>query len=150
MKMFHHIFQHVNNGQFAEMKIFIADPRNRNPQSEVENAVQYFVNGRLYNDYVEEWLDDPWLRLVICGIGSLTYNYNQQNGVASFYENLPGGGIYILFAHPNIGNPKPVLDNAVMQLTEGRSYNAFVEHTRNNPYVRIVILGINNLPYEGV
>ena len=52
MKMFHHIFQHVNNGQFAEMKIFIADPRNRNPQSEVENAVQYFVNGRLYNDYV--------------------------------------------------------------------------------------------------
>ena len=151
MRTFHHIFNNVNGGGLAELKIFIADPLNRDPNAQIEEAVQQFVHGRLYNDYIEEWLDDPWLRLVICGIGFLVYNYNQQNGVASFHEALPGNGhIYVLFAHPKIKNPKLVLDNVVDGITNGLSYNAFVEHTRNNPYVRIVILGINNLPYEGV
>ena len=84
MRTFHHIFNNVNGGGLAELKIFIADPLNRDPNAQIEEAVQQFVHGRLYNDYIEEWLDDPWLRLVICGIGFLVYNYNQQKGVAYF------------------------------------------------------------------
>lgn len=149
MKIFRHIFLNTN-GNPAEMGILIENPRNRKPQPNVDAAVMTFVGGREYSDYVEEWLDDPWLRLVICGIGSLNYDFdNRINGIATFDENLPNEGhICILFAHPNIKNPKIILDDAVMRLTNGCSYNAFV--SMHYPYVRIVIWGLNNLPYNEV
>ena len=155
MRIFRHNFVNTHgnpNDNLPEMGIIIENPRNNNPQPAVDQAVLAFVDNRQeYNDYVEEWLDDPWLRLVICGISSLNYEYgNRFNGIATFDEDLPNGGhICILFAHPKIKNPKPILDNAVMQLTNGCSYNAFVD-THNYPYVRIVIWGLNNLRYDEV
>jgi hypothetical protein len=155
MRIFRHTFVNTHgnpNDNPPEMGIIVENPRNKNPQNAIDQAVADFVNGREFSDYVEEWLDDPWLRLVICGISSLNYEYGTRfNGIATFDEVLPNGGrICILFAHPNIKNPKPVLDNAVMQVTNGCSYNAFVEHTKNYPYVRIVIWGLNNLWYDEV
>lgn len=41
-------------------------------------------------------------------------------------------------------NPRAYMDNVVDEFVRGRGYNQFIDEHRDNPYVRIIIEGINN------
>lgn len=151
MKIYTKQLENTIGSNQAFLKIFIENPMKDNPEQNINDAVRVFANGRAYNDYVEEWLDNPWVRIAIVGIGFLNYIFNRDVGIATFEEELDNGGrIYVLFAHPKMKNPKIALDDEVVRITAGNAYNAFVEHSRNNAYVRVVILGINELTFDGV
>ena len=45
-------------------------------------------------------------------------------------------------------NPKSILDNAVSEYVKYNTYNQFVEIHLDNPWVRVVVKGINEVQYE--
>lgn len=45
-------------------------------------------------------------------------------------------------------NPKEFMDGVVSDYTRGLLHNQFIEHTLDNPFVRILIFGINSINYD--
>ncbi len=150
MQFFEQQLENVDQGQ-AFIAVFSETPYNPNPLPAVDYAIQNYVNDNSYNAYVEEWLDNPWLKVVILGINNLHYDFD-PDGYAVYQQPLQtafgNAHLFVIFANPQIANPKPLLDNVVYHLVNNNSYNAFVE--LNNPWVRIVIIGLNNLNYINI
>jgi hypothetical protein len=48
----------------------------------------------------------------------------------------------------NTNNPTEVMDNAVSRYVDGALHNQFIEIHLDNPWVRVIISGINELDYE--
>lgn len=48
----------------------------------------------------------------------------------------------------NQENPKKFMDDVVSKYVEGELYNEFIEVFLDNPWVRVLIFGINELNYE--
>lgn len=67
-------------------------------------------------------------------------------------ENNQGGNTpYIVILRGGLGelDPKSFMDRVVSDyLNNGLTHNDFVERTLDNPYVRVLIFGINELSYE--
>lgn len=144
-----------NAGQ-THLIIFNEDASMRYPRATMDTHIHQYEtehHGQNISAYEEEWLDDPWIRVLINGMERLQFDFGQVagqvvDGIASYIQDLENHAqIAILFANPAFINPKPALDNAVDVFVNGRAYNAFVDVTKY-PYVRIVIIGLNNLPYE--
>lgn len=50
-----------------------------NPKEYMDLAVYAYVEGCIYNEFIEEHLDNPWLRVVIKGINEIDFNpFNGQ------------------------------------------------------------------------
>ncbi len=58
------------------------------------------------------------------------------------------GKIAILRGGLNSDNPIAVMNNAVSQYVERELHNQFVEIHMDNPWVRVILSGINELEYE--
>lgn len=63
-------------------------------------------------------------------------------------ENIEVGSVTIMCGGFNSENPKYVMDNIIREYTGSKEYNDFVEIFLDNPYVRVIIEGINELDYE--
>lgn len=159
MRTFNAYLDRTHNGAPpAHLVIFNEDASMRDPRATMDSHIHQYEmehHGQNISAYEEEWLDDPWIRVLINGMERLQFDFDQVrdqavNGIASYIQNLGNHAqIAIFFANPAIVNPKPALDNAVDIFVNGRSYNAFIDITKY-PYVRIVIIGLNNLPYYEV
>lgn len=153
MRTFNAYLDRTHNGAPpAHLVIFNEDASMRDPRATMDSHIHQYEmehHGQNISAYEEEWLDDPWIRVLINGMERLQFDFGQVvDGIASYIQDLENHAqIAILFANPAIVNPKPALDNAVDVFVNGRAYNAFVDVTKY-PYVRIVIIGLNNLPYE--
>ena len=63
-------------------------------------------------------------------------------------SNLQGGGrIAIIRGGFNSPNPKEYMDNVVIDYVQNHLYNEFIEEHLDNPYVRVIITGIDELSY---
>ncbi len=51
--------------------VLIGGLHSSNPQSYMDNVVSEFVEKRMYNEYVDANLDNPWLRIIIEDINDL-------------------------------------------------------------------------------
>jgi len=60
----------------------------------------------------------------------------------------PRGKIAIIRGGLQTDDPTSVLDDAVRKYVGKKSYNQFVEIHMDNPWVRVIITGINELDYE--
>jgi hypothetical protein len=60
------------------------------------------------------------------------------------------GEVAILRGGLNMPNPKAFMDDAVAKYVKHKSYNEFVEVHLDNPWVRVVITGINELVYDSL
>lgn len=58
------------------------------------------------------------------------------------------GKIAILRGGLNSDNPIALMNSAVSQYVERELYNEFVEIHMDNPWVRVIVSGINELEYE--
>lgn len=142
----------------AELVIFNEDASMKDPIATMKLHIQQYerVNqSENISIYEEEWLDDPWIKILIRGMERLRFTFDKiakqsVKGIASYIQKInEDAQIAIFFANPAIVNPKPILDNAVDIFVNGRAYNAFVDTTKY-PYVRIVILGLNNLRFARI
>lgn len=70
--------------------------------------------------------------------------------VEIFEQNLTKGHLAII--RGGLGQPKAFMDDVVYRYVQskhnGGSYNDFIEVTLDNPYVRVIITGINELDYQ--
>jgi|GEM_PF-1629774 hypothetical protein len=58
------------------------------------------------------------------------------------------GKIAVLRGGLNSENPEEVMNNAVSKYVESTGYNDFVEIFLDNPWVRVIVGGINELDYK--
>lgn len=142
----------------ARFAIFSETPRNPKPQYNVQRSVNQYVGNHGYYDFVEEWLDNPWVRVVLFGLEYLENQFTPFYGVKKYEQTLIEdnieGNIYarakliILWADSAIENPKPVIEEALINAVQGASYNAFIISSLDFPWMKIVITGINDLNFD--
>ncbi|MDX9694160.1 MAG: hypothetical protein RBT49_00050 [Bacteroidales bacterium] len=58
------------------------------------------------------------------------------------------GKVVILRGGLNTDNPTPILNDAVSKYVGRKGYNEFVEIHLDNPWVRVVIGGINEIEFK--
>ncbi len=55
---------------------------NPNPKDYMDMVVYDYVKNHIYNEFIEEHLDTPWVRVVITGINDLHYyDYKNKKGL---------------------------------------------------------------------
>lgn len=146
----------VNADKTSEMVIFLVDVVEKDPKNVIQSTIKNYAknhNGTI-SIFIEEWMDNPRLSLVINGIENLKYKFNTKSGIASYVERWTTGSrkikLGIFYAKPEIENPQQLLDNTIANFIENESYNIFVSSSYN-PWVKIVFTGINNVkmkPYN--
>ena len=52
----------------AKIAVFSETGMNPKPQYNVQSAVNQYVGAHEYYDFIEEWLDNPWVRVVLFGL----------------------------------------------------------------------------------
>ncbi len=60
-----------NGNKVAFVTILVGGLNLSNPKSYMDNVVHEFVQGRMYNEYIDANLDNPWLRIIIEDINDL-------------------------------------------------------------------------------
>lgn len=58
------------------------------------------------------------------------------------------GKMAILRGRPQSENPTSLMNDAVSKYVDNSPYNEFIEIEMDNPWVRVVVGGINKLNYE--
>lgn len=58
------------------------------------------------------------------------------------------GKVAILRGEPNLKDPKIVMDQAVDIYVGNKPHNQFIEIFLDNPWVRVIVGGINEIDYE--
>ncbi len=139
--------------------IFSEDPRNRNPRPNVLQAVATEVGDAPYMEFIEDWLDNPWVSVVLKNIDITDldfhhiegFNGNVDDAVIDLHNegDETVGQLHFLFVNPDIQNPSPLMETALLSVVRNRSYNAFVDSHLDNPWIKIVIFGLNNL-FRGI
>lgn len=62
----------IHNGRkVAFITILVGGLNDSNPKAYMDYVVSDFVNGRMYNEYIDANLDNPWLRIIIEDINDL-------------------------------------------------------------------------------
>ena len=138
--------------------IFSEDPRNRDPRPNVLQAVINEAGNDPYMEFIEDWLDNPWVSVVLKNIDITDLNFHHIEG---FNDNVDDavidlhneddetvGQLHFLFVNPDIQNPSPLMEAALLSVVGNHSYNAFVDSHLDNPWIKIVIIGLNNLQFE--
>lgn len=153
MKIYEKEIKREDSGaSIAKFVIFSETPSNMQPQDNVQAAVGRYVKSQRYYDFVEEWLDNPWLRVVFLGLENIPFK--PYYGLKKFEQTLVRGNIYteskliILWDDTGSKNPKPIIEGAIVNIVNGASYNAFVLSSLNNPWIKVVITGIDNLKFK--
>jgi hypothetical protein len=63
------------------------------------------------------------------------------------YEGMTREGLRIAILRGGLGQPNPTeyMDNIVSEYVERRGYNEFIERFLDNPWVRVILEGINEI-----
>jgi hypothetical protein len=63
------------------------------------------------------------------------------------YEGRTSEGLRIAILRGGLGQPNPTeyMDNIVSEFVENRGYNEFIERFLDNPWVRVILEGINEI-----
>lgn len=64
------------------------------------------------------------------------------------HDNDNVGKLAILRGGLKSDNPTALMNSAVSEYVESKDYNEFVEIHLDNPWVRVIVSGINELDYE--
>lgn len=81
----------------------------------------------------------------------MEYKYNCYEQDLLDNNHQVKGRVAVLFGGMNSANPKAYMDNAVYDYLhkQGDSlHNQFVEIHMDNPWTRVIVTGINDLPYR--
>lgn len=139
----------VNNDVF----ILIGGLGRDNPESYLIKASEDLMDGTPYNQYVEEYLDNPWSRVLITS--NKGFSVQEKDGYVLYSQELPGRPVIseacrisILVGGLGRVNPNSYMNAMVDDFIGPIGHNTYIESNLKNPWVRVVITGINELYYE--
>lgn len=97
--------------------------------------------------FTEEHLDNPYLWLMAWGIeNDELYVSEVAEGCQYQILKTSYNNIVVVKGGFESANPKAYMDLVVSHIVQRRSYNEFIESNLKNPYNRIIVFGINELP----
>ncbi len=121
--------------------------------SYLTDAAQYLMGDTPYNHYVEEYLDNPWIRVLITSKDG--FSVEERKGYVVFHRDLPTREgsferceMSILVGGLGRVNPNSYMNAMVDDFIRTTGHNTFIDSTQKNPWVRVIITGINELLYE--
>ena len=122
------------------------------PKNFLDNAVSEYVGDKLYNEFVEIYNGNPWIRVITDGINE--FNYIPQPNDFELFENkihsTTGevvGNFAILRGGMKSEKPIEFMSNIVSEYVEGREHIHCIEIFKDNPWVRVILFGINHIPF---
>ena len=121
--------------------------------SYLTDAAKFLMGDTPYNHYVEEYLDNPWVRVLITSKEG--FSQEDKEGFVVFKRQLPtrAGSLEICEMSILVGglgrvNPNSFMNAKVDEYIEYRGHNTFIDSNLKNPWVRVIITGINDLCYD--
>lgn len=138
-----------------------------NPSSWMDLMAAKYYGNNPHNLFVDKCSDTPLGDLFITPIVIMT-GLNNLPFVRHFKNKLPLTKVYehnltldgkkgekigevVIIFDQNIGLEEEQvnqhLDEVQKSIVKGRKYNIFLDHYKDNPYVRIIIFGIEKLPF---
>ena len=133
--------------------ILIGGLGRKDPESYLIKASEDLMDGTPYSQYVEEFLDNPWTRVLITSKDG--FSVEKRKGYVVYSQELPGrpmlsGSCRISILVGGLGrvNPNSYMNAMVDDFIGTEGHNTYIESSLKNPWVRVVITGINELNYE--
>lgn len=126
----------------------------------MNNFVSLLMERKLYNEYIDWRLNIPQIRVIIEGINDIEFTNMRDYTDVEYYshdisarDEITGGNINygtITILRGGLGKIDYIkyLNGIVAKQMRGKKYNQFVEIHLDNYYLRVLIEGINNLPYK--
>lgn len=143
------------DGRNYRVAILRCDFNAENPRALLDQTVSKYVDSELYNEFIEINLDNPYYRVIICGINELKYlNFKSLQDVEFYEQKLEGlnhqdfGKIAIFRGGLNSATPIVFMNSVVREYVGQQGYNEFVEIHLDNPWVRIVITELNLINFK--
>ena len=135
--------------QFCSLYIFRGFLSEPDPKEDMDEAIVQVVGDVEYSDFIEHFLDNPWCRVVITNIDMLHSEVrDDKSGLYSVFtrEVTSQFRIIILFGGDNLLSPwndmAIIVDNEI-----GHELHwEFIESSLENPWDRVIIVGINEIP----
>jgi hypothetical protein len=138
-----------NNYKFT---IISCDSSIEFPKNILDNVVSEYVGNKLYNEFVEIYNGNPWIRFITDGINEFNY-IAQPDDFELFENNLHSttgeiaGSFAILRGGMNSDKPIEFMSNIVSKYVENRDHIHCIEIFKDNPWVRVILFGINRIPF---
>ena len=134
--------------------ILIGGLKEDNPEAYLTAASSYLMEDDDYSDYIEEYRDNPWVRVLITNLDNFTKREDEDDKYTLYYRDLPGRNVYgqrckisILVGGVGKVNPNSYMDAMVYDYIGSEGHNTFIDASLTNPCVRVIITGINELSY---
>ena len=132
--------------------ILIGGLKEDNPEAYLTAASSYLMEDDDYGDYIEEYRDNPWVRVLITNLDH--FIKQDKDKYTLYYRDLPGREVYgqrcqisILVGGVGKVNPNSYMDAMVYDYIGNEGHNTFIDASLTNPCVRVIITGINELDY---
>lgn len=142
------IEQNIGNSKIAILK---CDEDMPYPKAHMDNWLAKYVEGELFNSFMDIAMDNPYVRVVIKGINDLQWVRLSDTGdipVFAFANNA-GDIRLILFFVPSYNiNPYVKLGElAQICIEKDNSFRQFIDTHLDNPYIRLLIRNFDNLNF---
>lgn len=132
--------------------ILIGGLGREDPESYLRKASEYLMDGTPCSQYVEEYLDNPWTRVLITSKDG--FSVEEREGYVVYSQELPGRPVFseacrisILVGGLGRVNPNSYMNAMVDNFIGTTGHNTYIDSSLKNPWVRVVITGINELDY---
>jgi len=132
--------------------ILIGGLGREDPESYLRKASEYLMDGTPCSQYVEEYLDNQWTRVLITSKDG--FSVEEREGYVVYSQELPGRPVLseacrisILVGGLGRVNPNSYMNAMVDNFIGTTGHNTYIDSSLKNPWVRVVITGINELDY---
>ena len=132
--------------------ILIGGLGREDPESYLRKASEFLMDGTPCSQYVEEYLDNPWTRVLITSKDG--FSVEEREGYVVYSQELPGRPVLseacrisILVGGLGRVNPNSYMNAMVDYFIGTTGHNTYIDSSLKNPWVRVVITGINELDY---
>ncbi len=119
------------------------------PKADMDEAVKRIVGDTSYSDFIEHFLDNPWCRVVITNMDFLrSVGDKDSSGLYSVFAKdvTSQVRIVILFGGDSLLSPWSDMASIVAEKYGHQLHQEFIESSLDNPWDRVVIIGINEIP----
>ena len=138
-------------GQISSFYIFRGFLSESDPREDMNKAIESIVGDVYYADFIEHFLDNPWCRVVITNPDLLRSNSSEDktHNYSVFTKDVTSlVRIFILFGGDNLLSPWDDMTSIVADKYGNQLHQEFIESSLENPWDRVIIMGINDIPDE--
>jgi hypothetical protein len=126
---------------------------NQNPKDALDEAISTYVGDNEYYELVDDYLDNPWTRVIAKEIfeNFVPENINIEGRAFDKYTLHNDGKTEVIYFNYSEGNderPHPIMELAKTHFSKGRGYNAYIHSDLTDQWSRLMIFGINDMPQE--